>query len=80
MMLEEKEQAEEEREAEKHVGKFKKALNKLVRAPDAVDKIASKMDAKKMAELKKKMKSGELDEEKLAKVMLQHSLKEGWIK
>jgi hypothetical protein len=38
------------------------------------------MDAKKMAELKKKMKSGELDEEKLAKVMLQHSLKEGWIK
>jgi hypothetical protein len=80
MMLEEKEQAEEEQEAEKHVGKFKKALNKLVREPGAVDKIASKMDAKKMAELKKKMKSGELDEEKLARVMLQHSLKEGWIK
>ena len=80
MMLEEKEQAEEEQEAEKHVGKFKKALNKLVREPGAVDKIASKMDAKKMEELKKKMKSGELDEEKLARVMLQHSLKEGWIK
>jgi hypothetical protein len=80
MMLEEKAQAEEEKEAEKHVGKFKKALTKLVREPGAVDKIASKMDAKKMADLKKKLKSGELDEEKLARVMLQHSLKEGWIK
>jgi len=80
MMLEEKAQAEEEKEAEKHVKGFKKHLTKLVKEPAAVEKIASKMDAKKMAELKKKMKSGELDEEKLARVMLQHSLKEGWIK
>jgi len=80
VMLEEKQQAEEEKEAEKHVGKFKKALTKLVKEPAAVEKISAKMDAKKMAELKKKIKSGELDEEKLAKVMLQHSLKEGWIK
>lgn len=79
-MLQEKQQQEEEKEAEKHVGKFKKALTKLVKEPAAVEKISSKMDAKKMAELKKKMKSGELDEEKLARVMLQHSLKEGWIK
>jgi hypothetical protein len=80
MMLEEKAQAEEEKEAERHVKGFKKHLTKLVKEPAAVEKIASKMDAKKMAELKKKMKSGELDEEKLARVMLQHSLKEGWIK
>lgn len=80
MMLEEKAQAEEEKEAEKHVKGFKKHLTKLVKEPAAVEKIASKMDAKKMADLKKKMKSGELDEEKLARVMLQHSLKEGWIK
>lgn len=80
MMLEEKKQAEEEKEAEKHVKGFKKHLTKLVKEPAAVEKIASKMDAKKMAELKKKIKSGELDEEKLARVMLQHSLKEGWIK
>ncbi len=80
MMLEEKAQAEEEKEAEKHVKGFKKHLTKLVKEPAAVEKIASKMDAKKMAELKKKIKSGELDEEKLARVMLQHSLKEGWVK
>jgi anti-sigma28 factor (negative regulator of flagellin synthesis) len=80
MMLEEKKQAEEEKNAEKHVKGFKKHLTKLVKEPAAVEKIASKMDAKKMAELKKKIKSGELDEEKLARVMLQTSLKEGWIK
>jgi predicted RNA-binding protein len=80
MMLEEKAQAEEEKEAEKHVGKFKKALTKLVKEPAAVEKISAKMTPQKMADLKRKMKSGELDEEKLARVMLQHSLKEGWIK
>lgn len=79
-MLEQKQQQEEEKDAEKHVKGFKKHLTKLVKEPAAVEKIASKMDAKKMAELKKKIKSGELDEEKLARVMLQHSLKEGWIK
>jgi hypothetical protein len=80
MMLEEKAQAEEEKEAEKHVGKFKKALTKLVKEPAAVEKISAKMTPQKMADLKRKMKSGELDEEKLARVMLQHSLKEGWVK
>jgi anti-sigma28 factor (negative regulator of flagellin synthesis) len=80
MMIEEKAQAEEEKEAEKHVGKFKKALTKLVKEPAAVEKISAKMTPQKMADLKRKMKSGELDEEKLARVMLQHSLKEGWVK
>jgi len=80
MMLEEKEEEVRKREAEKHVGKFKKALTKLVKEPAAVEKISAKMTPEKMADLKKKMKSGELDEEKLARVMLQHSLKEGWIK
>ena len=80
MMLEEKEKEAEKKDAEKHVKGFKKHLTKLVKEPAAVEKIASKMTPEKMADLKKKLKSGELDEEKLARVMLQHSLKEGWIK
>ena len=79
-MLEEKQQQEDEKDAEKHVKGFKKHLTKLVKEPAAVEKIASKLTKEKMAELKKRIKSGELDEEKLARVMLQHSLKEGWIK
>lgn len=79
-MLEEKKQQEEIKDAEKHVKGFKKHLTKLVKEPAAVEKIAAKMTPQKMADLKKKVKSGELDEEKLARVMLQHSLKEGWIK
>ena len=79
-MLEEKKQQEEIKDAEKHVKGFKKHLTKLVKEPAAVEKIAAKLTPEKMADLKKKVKSGELDEEKLARVMLQHSLKEGWIK
>jgi len=79
-MLEEKKQQEEIKDAEKHVDKFKKALNKLVKEPVAVEKISKNLNAKKIAELKKKMNSGELDEEKLARVMLNRALQEGWIK
>jgi hypothetical protein len=78
--LEQKEEEGNQKNAQKHVAKFKKALTKLVKEPAAVEKIAAKMTPEKMALLKKKMKNDELDEEKLAKVMLQHSLKEGWIK
>lgn len=80
VMLEEKEEEKRLKDAEKHVKGFKKHLTKLVKEPAAVEKIAAKMTPEKMADLKKKVKSGELDEEKLARVMLQHSLKEGWIK
>lgn len=79
-MLEQKKQQEEIKDAEKHVKGFKRHLTKLVKEPAAVKKIADKLTPEKMADLKKKVKSGELDEEKLARVMLQHSLKEGWIK
>jgi hypothetical protein len=79
-MLEEKQREDEEKEGQKHVDKFKKHLTKLVKDPVAVEKIASKLDAKKIADLKKKMNRPELDEEKLARVMLSRSLKEGWVK
>lgn len=79
-MLEEKQREDEEKEGQKHVDKFKKHLTKLVKDPVAVEKISSKLDAKKIADLKKKMNRPELDEEKLARVMLSRSLKEGWIK
>lgn len=79
-MLEEKQREDEEKEGQKHVDKFKKHLTKLVKDPAAVEKIASKLDAKKIADLKKKMNRPELDEEKLARVMLSRSLKEGWVK
>ena len=80
MMLEEKEKEAEKKDAEKHIKGFKKHLTKLVKEPGAVEKISAKLTPEKMADLKKRMKSGELDEEKLARVMLQHSLKEGWVK
>lgn len=79
-MLEEKKQQEEEKDAQKHVSKFKKHLTKLVKEPAAVEKIAAKMTPQKMADLKRKVKSGELDEEKLARVMLNRALQEGWVK
>ena len=78
--LEQKEEEGNQKNAQKHVAKFKKALTKLVKEPAAVEKISAKMTPEKMALLIKKMKGNELEEEKLARVMLQHSLKEGWIK
>ncbi len=79
MMLEEKEKEVEKKEGEKHVGKFKKALTKLVKDPAAVEKIGAKMSPEKIMMLKKQMNK-ELDEEKLAKAMLKHSLKEAALK
>jgi hypothetical protein len=79
MMLEEKRQKDQEKLAEKNLKGVRKHLTKLVKEPSIVEKISSKMNAKRMAELKSKMKK-ELDEEQLARVMLQQSLKEGWIK
>lgn len=79
MMLEEKRQKDQEKLAEKNLKGVRKHLTKLVKEPSIVEKISSKINAKRMAELKSKMKK-ELDEEQLARVMLQQSLKEGWIK
>ena len=80
VMLEEKRKQVEIKDAEKHVKGFKKHLTKLVKEPAAVEKIAAKLTPEKMADLKKRVKSGELDEKKLASVMLNRALQEGWIK
>ena len=80
VMLEEKRKQGEIKDAEKHVKGFKKHLTKLVKEPAAVEKIAAKLTPEKMADLKKRVKSGELDEKKLASVMLNRALQEGWIK
>jgi hypothetical protein len=78
-MLEEKEKEAENRDGEKHLKAIEKHLGKLIKDKDAVGKIMKKMPVEKVVQMKKQA-GKELDEEKLAKVMLKHSLKEGWVK
>ena len=78
-MLAEKEEQNQLKLAEKNLKGVTKHLGKMVKERSIVEKIASKLDAKKIVELKKRLKK-ELDEENLAKTMLSYSLKEGWIK
>jgi hypothetical protein len=79
-MLEEKDQANKEKEAQGHLKAIEKHLGKIVKDKDAVGKMMKKMPIEKVIAMKQQMQNKELDEEKLAKVMLKHSLKEGWIK
>lgn len=81
-MLEEKEQAAKEKDAQGHLKAIEKHLGKIVKDKDAVGKMMKKMPIEKVIAMKQQMQSKEkeLDEEKLAKVMLNKSLKEGWIK
>lgn len=78
-MLAEKEEQNQLKLAEKSLKGVTKHLGKMVKERSIVEKIASKLDAKKIVELKKRLKK-DLDEESLAKTMLSYSLKEGWIK
>lgn len=78
-MLAEKEEQNQLKLAEKNLKGVTKHLGKMVKERSIVEKIASKLDAKKIVELKKRLKK-DLDEESLAKTMLSYSLKEGWIK
>jgi hypothetical protein len=81
-MLEEKEQAAKEKDAQGHLKAIEKHLGKIVKDKDAVGKMMKKMPIEKVIAMKQQMQSKEkeLDEEKLAKIMLKHSLKEGWVK
>lgn len=81
-MLEEKEQDAKEKDAQGHLKAIEKHLGKIVKDKDAVGKMMKKMPIEKVIAMKQQLQSKEkeLDEEKLAKVMLTKSLKEGWVK
>lgn len=81
-MLEEKDQAAKEKDAQGHLKAIEKHLGKIVKDKDAVGKMMKKMPVEKVIAMKQQLQSKEkeLDEEKLAKVMFNKSLKEGWVK
>jgi hypothetical protein len=79
-MLEEKDQAEQEKKAEKHKKGVEKIFKGIVKDENIVNKLKDKLSTKDIAALSKKLgeKGKELDEEKLARIVLNRSLKEGW--
>jgi uncharacterized protein (DUF1800 family) len=81
-MLEEKDQAEQEKKAEKHKKSVEKIFKGIVKDENIVNRLKDKLSTKDIAALSKKLgeKGKELDEEKLARIVLNRSLKEGWIK
>jgi hypothetical protein len=82
MMLEEKDQAEQEKKAEKHKKNIEKIFKGIVKDENIVNRLKEKLSAKDIAALTKKLsdKGKELDEEKLARIVLNRSLQEGWTK
>jgi hypothetical protein len=81
-MLEEKDQAEQEKKAEKHKKSVEKIFKGIVKDENIVNRLKDKLSTKDIAALSKKLgeKGKELDEEKLARIVLNRSLKEGWMK
>jgi hypothetical protein len=81
-MLEEKDQAEQEKKAEKHRKNVEKIFKGIVKDENIVNRLKDKLSTKDIAALSKKLgeKGKELDEEKLARIVLNRSLKEGWVK
>ena len=81
-MLEEKDQAEQEKKAEKHKKNIEKIFKGIVKDENIVNRLKEKLSAKDIAALTKKLsdKGKELDEEKLARIVLNRSLQEGWTK
>jgi hypothetical protein len=75
-MLEAKEVEQDQKDAGKHLMNIKKHLGKIIKDKDTLERIMKKMPIEKAMELKK-AKGGELDEEKVAKAMLKHVIKEG---
>jgi hypothetical protein len=74
-----KENDKDNKEGEKHLKAIEKHLGKVVKDKDAVGKMMKKMPIEKVIALKK-AKGGELDEEKVAKALLKHVIKEGHFK
>ena len=76
-MLQAKQNGADQKEGEKHLKAIEKHLSKVVKDKDAVGKMMKKMPIEKVLALKK-AKGGELDEEKVAKALLTHVIKEGY--
>jgi hypothetical protein len=78
-MLEAKQNEIDQKEGGKHLKAIEKHLGKVVKDKDAVGKMMKKMPIEKVLALKQ-AKGGELDEEKVAKALLKHVIKEGHFK
>lgn len=77
-MLEEKDKENKEKGAGKVLKTIEKALSKIIKDKNTVAKIMHKMPVSKVIELQSTANK-ELDEEKVAKAMLNVALKEGYI-
>ena len=79
-MLEEKDQAEQEKKAEKHRKNVEKIFKGIVKDENIVNRLKDKLSTEDIVTLTKKLKDKgkELDEEKLARIVLNRSLQEGW--
>jgi len=79
-MLEEKDQEQQTKAAEKHKKNIEKIFKSIVKDENIVNRLKDKLTPKDIADLTKKLKDKgkELDEEKLARIVLNRSLKEGW--
>ena len=78
-ILEEKDAAQAEKDAEGHLKGIRKHMSKVIKDKETLDRIMNKMPVGKAMELKKAA-GGELDEEKVAKAMLKYVIKEGLVK
>jgi hypothetical protein len=81
-MLEEKDQEQQTKAAEKHRDRIEKIFKSIVKDENIVNRLKDKLTPKDIVDLTKKLKDKgkELDEEKLARIVLNRSLKEGWVK
>ena len=78
-MLEEKDQAAKEDDATKQLKGVRKQIDKILKDKEMADRVMEKMSVQKMIDLKSKAKK-DIDEAGLARIMVKHSLKEGWVK
>jgi hypothetical protein len=78
-MLEEKEQKAKEDDATKQLKGVRKQIDKILKDKEMADRVMEKMSVQKMIDLKQKAKK-DIDEAGLARIMVKHSLKEGWVK
>jgi anion-transporting ArsA/GET3 family ATPase len=82
VMLEEKDQEQQTKAAEKNRKNIERIFKGIVKDENIVNRLVAKLRNEDIVTLKKRLstKGTELDEEKLARTMLNLSLKEGWVK
>lgn len=82
VMLEEKDQEKQTKAAEKHRDRIEKIFKSIVKDENIVNRLKDKLSAEDIVTLTKKLKDKgkDLDEEKLARIVLNRSLQEGWVK